>query len=155
MAGGDREAAFDTYYGQRIHLGTTVQRPPGMPPMDDAARDAYFETAARAVCSGDEAARAGYCRMLDSLHGSMPDPYDPSIFFPAIWMGHAELVMAMYEGQLTLANMFGLMTLWVDADPINRTWTHPDFLAFAERVGLVEAWNRYGWPDRLPKPEAV
>lgn len=155
MAGGDREAAFDTYYGQRVHLGTTVQRPPGMPPMDEAARDAYFERAARAVCSGDEAARAGYCRMLDSLHGIMPDPYDPSIFFPAIWMGHAELVMAMYEGQLTLANMFGLMTLWVDADPVNRTWTHPEFLAFAERVGLVEAWNRYGWPDRLPKPEAV
>lgn len=155
MASGDREAAIDTYYGQRIHLGTTVQRPPGMPPMDDAARDAYFEMAARAVCSGGEAARAGYCRMLDSLHGIMADPYDPSIFFPAIWMGHAELVMAMYEGQLTLANMFGLMTLWVDADPINRTWTHPDFLAFAERVGLVEAWDRYGWPDRLPKPETV
>lgn len=154
MAGGNREAAFDTYYGQRIHLGTTVLRPPGMPPMDDAARDAYFETAARAVCSGDEAARAGYCRMLESLNGIMADPYDPSIFFPALWMGHAELVMAMYGNQLTLANMFGLMTLWVDVDPINRTWTHPDFLAFAERVGLVEAWDRYGWPDHLPKPEA-
>lgn len=110
-------------------------RPPGIPPIDDAARDAYFAFAAKGVCSGDPEARAAYCTMIDGLHQTMPDPYDNSIAFPAIWMGHAELVMKIYSERTSVSNLFGLMTLWVDADPIRRTIQHPDFMRFAERVG--------------------
>jgi hypothetical protein len=42
------------------------------------------------------------------------------------------------------------MTLWVDSDPIKRTWRHPDFLKFAKRVGYIDAWDKYGWPEHLP-----
>lgn len=32
--------------------------------------------------------------------------------------------------------------------------SHPDFPAFAERIGLVRAWQKYGWPDTVqPLPE--
>ena len=127
-----------------------IMRPPGMPPIDDAARDAYFAFAAKGVCSGDPEARAAYCTMIDALHQTMPDPYDNSIAFPAIWMGHAELVMKIYGEQTSVANLFGLMTLWVDSDPIKRTWRHPDFLKFAKRVGYIDAWDKYGWPEHLP-----
>ena len=58
--------------------------------------------------------------------------------------------MKIYGEQTSLANIFGLMTLWADVDPIRRTREHPDFLRFAERVGYVAAWEKYGWPDLMP-----
>lgn len=130
-----------------------VMRPAGMPPISDAARDAYFNLGARGVCSGDPEARATYCALLDSLHRTMADPYDTSIALPAVWMGHAELVMKIYREQTSLANLFGLLTLWVDVDPIRRTREHPDFLQFCTDAGYVSAWDKYGWPAVM-KPAA-
>ena len=148
-ANSEHERAVKTYFDLRTLLGTTIMRPPGMPPIDDAARDAYFMFAAKGVCSGDPEARAAYCKMVDALHQTMADPYDNSIAYPAIFMGHAELVMKVYGEQTSIANLFGLMALWVDIDPIRRTYQHPDFMAFAERVGFVAAWEKHGWPDLL------
>lgn len=150
MAAGDHETAVQTHFDTRFYLGTIIMRPPGMPPMDDAARDAYFGFAARGIFSGNQADRAAYCQMLDGLHAAMPDPFDSSIAFPAIWMGHSDLVMKIYSECIHPANMFGLMNLWIDIDPINRTIRDPRFMDFAERIGLVEAWQRFGWPDLLP-----
>ena len=154
-ANGEHERAIETYYDLRMLLGTTIMRPPGMPPIDDAARDAYFAFAAKGVCSGDPAARAAYCTMLDALHQTMADPYDNSIAYPAIFMGHAELVMKVYSEQTSIANLFGLMAMWVDVDPICRTYQHPGFMTFAERVGFVAAWEKYGWPDHLPTLQSM
>ena len=123
--------------------------------MDDAARDAYFGMAAKGVCSGKSEDSALYCQVLDGLHATMADPYDPSIAFPAIWMGHAELAIKIYREGMSLANMFGLMTLWSDSDPIRQTRLHPDFMSFAKDIGLVAAWEKYGWPDLLPDPKTV
>jgi hypothetical protein len=150
MAAGDHEAAVKAHYDSRIYLGTTIMRPPGMPVMDDAARDAYFDIAARGIFSGKAADRAVYCQMLDGLHATMADPYDSSIAFPAIWMGHADLVMKLYSECIHPANMFSLMSLWIDIDPINRTRLHPGFMLFAEKIGMVEAWEKFGWPDLIP-----
>lgn len=149
-ARGEHQRAVDIYYDLRMLLGTMIMRPPGMPPIDDAARDAYFLFAAKGVCSGDAEARAAYCRMLDTLHQTMADPYDISIAYPAIFTGHAELVMKIYGEQPNLSNLFGLMHLWADVEPIRRTVEHPDFMAFAEHIGFVAAWEKYGWPDLMP-----
>ena len=147
---GDFEAAVQSHYDNRFFLGTTIMRPPGMPPMDDAARDAYFDIAARGIFSGKSEDRAAYCQLLGGLHATMPDPYDTSIILPALWMGHPELVMKIYSECIHPANIYGLMNLWIDADPFSRTREHPDFLAFADRIGMTEAWNRHGWPDLIP-----
>ncbi|MEM6858630.1 MAG: tetratricopeptide repeat protein [Pseudomonadota bacterium] len=150
MAQGHHDKAVDTYYESRFLVGTIIMPPPDMAPMDEAARDAYFGMAARGVCSGNENARAVYCQVIDGLHVTMPDPYDHSIAFAAIWLGHSELAMKVYSERIHPANMFGLASLWIDIDPINRTIRHPDFLNFAERIGMVEAWERFGWPDLMP-----
>ncbi|MEM7689553.1 MAG: hypothetical protein AAF291_11075 [Pseudomonadota bacterium] len=150
MANGEFEGAVKSHFDIRIHLGTAIMRPPGMPPVDDAARDAYFHMAAHGLYSGEEEARARYCQVIDGLHAAMPDPYDSSIAWPAIWMGHSELAMKVYSECIHPANMVGLMNLWIDIDPINRTIRHPDFMAFAQRIGMVEAWDRFGWPDLIP-----
>jgi|GEM_PF-1393648 hypothetical protein len=51
--------------------------------------------------------------------------------------------------------MICFMMIWADVDPIHQVWQHPDFLAFADRTGLVAARERYGWPDLLPGPLGV
>ncbi|WP_158094300.1 hypothetical protein [Erythrobacter donghaensis] len=149
-ASGAREKAVETYYAQRMLMNTVIVPPAGTEPMSDAVRDAYWHMAAKAICSGDAAARAAYCAMLDGLHQTMPDPHDPTIAFPAIWMGHAELVMKIFRERIHPANVFALMNLWADVEPMNRTRLHPGFMDFAEDIGLVEAWERHGWPDLLP-----
>lgn len=148
---GEYERAVEVYYSMRTLFGTWVMPPPGIAMIDDAARDAYFMFGAKGVCSGDPEAREAYCRMLDALHLTMPDPYDISIAYPAIYMGHADLVLKIYGERPNLSNLFGLMFLWSDAPIHRRTVEHPDFMTFAERMGFVAAWEKYGWPDRLPE----
>lgn len=149
-ASGDHASAVETYYKSRLLMGSVIIPPPGAALMSDEARDFYWTTASRGVCSGDAEARATYCRMLDMLHAAMADPYDPSIAWPAIWMGHADLVMKLYREQIHPANMPGLMSLWTDVEPIRQIRLHPDFMTFAEDIGMVAAWEKFGWPDLMP-----
>jgi TolB-like protein/Tfp pilus assembly protein PilF len=150
-ANGDRDKAVATYYAQRMLMNTVILPPAGTEPLNEAMRDAYWEVAAKGICSGNAQSRAIYCAMLDGLHQTMPDPHDPTIAFPAIWMGHAELAMKIYRERIHPANMFGLMSLWADVEPIRQIRLHPDFMNFAEEIGLVEAWERHGWPDLMPE----
>lgn len=39
-----------------------------------------------------------------------------------------------------------IFSIWFDAPASAAVRQHPDFPAFAERIGLVEAWERHGWP---------
>ncbi len=74
----------------------------------------------------------------------------PVVPLPAIAMGHSDLVMKFYSECIHPANMFGMMSLWIDVDPINRTIRDSRFMDFAERINMVEAWQRFGWPDLIP-----
>ena len=42
-----------------------------------------------------------------------------------------------------------LLNLWGEGKPYSKIYNHPDFLAFADRIGFAKAWRKYGWPDRL------
>lgn len=145
--------AVETYYRQRLLMNTVILPPAGTAAMNDEMRDAYWGVAARGVCSGRAEDKAMYCQLLDGLHASMLDGCDPTVAFPAIWMGHSELVMKLYCQQIHPANMFGLMSLWADVEPIRQTRLHPGFLAFARDIGMVAAWEKHGWPDLLPEGE--
>lgn len=149
MALGDRDAAQETYYDTRRFVGTMITPPPGAMKVTDEVRDFYLMTAAKGVCSGDAEARKDYCNLIDMLHETLLEPYDHSVAWPAIWMGHTELVMKIYRERIHPGNMAGLMHLWADIAPLNRTIKHPDFMAFAEDIGMVEAWEKYGWPDLI------
>jgi len=37
-------------------------------------------------------------------------------------------------------------------DPIRQIWQHEAVIPFAQRIGMAEAWDNYGWPDLLPPP---
>ncbi|MEP6175254.1 MAG: hypothetical protein ABJ143_11340, partial [Parasphingorhabdus sp.] len=83
------------------------------------------------------------------------DSCDSTIVLPAIWMGEAQMVFKTLGKQITTANFFAFMSLWTNAEPINQVRLHPDFMDFAQRIGMVAAWEKYGWPDLLPKPSTM
>lgn len=147
---GDHDAAVATYYDARRFVGTMIMSPPGATEISDEARDFYLLTAAKGICSGDPDARQTYCNLVDMLHETLPEPYDPTVAWPAVFMGHADLAMKIFRERIHPANMPALMNLWADVDPLNRIRQHPDFMSFAEDVGLVDAWEKYGWPDLMP-----
>lgn len=149
---GNRDLAVQQYQRTRLLMNTVIFPPVGSTPMSPEAMDAYWKMAAEGIHSGREGARTQYCQILDMLHVSLPDPCDPTIVLPAIWMGYSEMVFKTLGTQITPPNMVGLMSLWADIDPIRQTRSHPDFMDFAARIGLVAAWEKYGWPDLLPDP---
>ena len=152
-ASGDRRLAVEQYWQTRLLMNTVIFPPAGTKPLTGPALDTYWRMAARGVCSGRTVHRKVYCTMLDYLHATLPDPSDTSIVAPAIWMGYAGMVFKTLGAQITPANMYCLMSLWADIDPIRNVRLHPDFMVFAEKVGLVAAWKKYGWPDLLPAPD--
>ena len=152
-AAGQHERAADEYRKTRFLINKTIFPPAGSTPLSGDALDAYWTLAANGVCSGRPESRLAYCAALDQLHTSLADPADTSIVMPAIWMGYGEMVFKTLGRNITPANVFGLMSLWADIEPIRKTRLHPDFMAFAERIGLVTAWEKYGWPDLLARPD--
>jgi len=150
-ASGDHDLAVEQYRRTRHLINTVIFPPAGTRPLTGVALETFWQVAARGVCSGRAVHRVVYCAMLDYLHKTLPDPSDTSIVAPAIWMGYPGMVFKTLGAQITPANMYCLMSLWADIEPIRRTRLDPEFLPFAERIGLVRAWEKYGWPDLSPR----
>ena len=114
--------------------------------------DAYWQTAANGVCSGKPEDRETYCRTLDFLHLSMQDKEHQVITLPAVFMGYAEMLFKTIGTRITLQNLACLMSIWRELEPTCRIWQHPEFIPFAQRIGMADAWDKYGWPDLLERP---
>lgn len=153
-ASGKRDLAIEQYFQGRLLMNSVIFPPAGTQAMGPEAMDAYWQLAAKGIHSGQEEDRERYCQTLDFLHATLPDPYDPTIVWPAIWMGYAPMVFKTLGAQITPPNMVGLMSLWADIEPIRQTRLHPDFMDFAKRIGLIAVWEKYGWPDVMPGPQA-
>ncbi len=149
---GDHDYAVELYYQNRLLMNKMLFPPAGTEPMPPAVMDAYWQIASKGVCSGREEDRAAYCQMLDMLHVTMHDPADPVIVLPAIFMGYADMVFKSFDKGISPANTLCLLSMWADIEPIRGIWQHPEFIPFAQRIGLAAAWDKYGWPDVLPVP---
>ena len=154
-ASGNRALAVEQHQKTRLLINTVMFPPAGSTPMSPEVMDTYWKMAAEGIYSGSEENRSKYCQILEMLHASLPDPCDHSIVWPAIWMGYSSMVFRTLGSQITPPNMVGLMSLWTDIEPIRQTRLHPDFMSFAENIGLVAAWEKYGWPDLMPDPQAL
>ena len=146
---GQNALAVEQYQLTKKLVNTILLPPVGSGPITDAQMDAYWLTAAKGICSGEESDRFVYTQLLEYLYVTLPDNADNAICLPAIFSGNAELVFKSLGQRVTVANVLGLMTLWNDIDPIRQIWQHPKFPDFARRTGLVSAWEKYGWPDVL------
>jgi tetratricopeptide (TPR) repeat protein len=151
-AAGNHDLAVDHYQQSRLMLNNSIPPPVGIVPMSPEVMDAYWLVAAKGVCSGRAEDRETYCRTLDYLHATMVEKEHLAITLPAVFMGYADLLFKTIGTRITLQNLACLMSLWADVDPIRQIWQHPEFIPFAQRIGMAAAWDKYGWPDVLPVP---
>lgn len=151
-ASGQHELAVEQYQRTRALMDILMLPPIGLGPVTPEMMDGFWIMAAKGVCSDKESDRIAYCQILDMMHGVLHDKSDPTIVLPAIFMGYAEMVFKSVGERITPANMLCLLSLWSDTDPIRRTRTDPEFIPFAQRIGMAAAWDKYGWPDLLPPP---
>lgn len=151
-AAGEHEQAVEHYQNTRALMNKVMFPPAGSEPMPPEVMDAFWLVAAKGVCSGEEADRTQYCLVLEMLYASLHDHSDPSIVLPAIFMGYAEMLFKTVGERITPANTLCLQSIWADVDPIRQIWQHPEFIPFAQRIGMAAAWDKYGWPDLLPPP---
>jgi TolB-like protein len=73
---------------------------------------------------------------------------------PTLWleMGEPERAFDLFEhGHVGLSDAY-LNWLWQPEDWSRKARKHPMFPGFAKRIGLVDYWKKYGWPD-LCKPQ--
>lgn len=152
---GNHEVAVEQYQQTKRLVNRFIMPPVGAPVMTEEAMSAYWLVAAKGICSGAEADRAVYGRLLETMFATLPDPSDNAICGPAVLTGNAELTFKSLGRSLTLANTISLMTLWTDIDPMRRIIQHPQFLDFAERIGLVAVWEKYGWPELVDGPAST
>ena len=151
-AAGNHHVAVDCYQQTRLMLNNSLPPPTGVAPMSPEVMDAYWLVAAKGVCSGVPEDRETYCRTLDFLHATILEKEHLAITAPAVFMGYADLLFKTIGARITLSNLGCLMSIWADIDPIRRIWQHPEFIPFAQRIGMAAAWDKYGWPDLLPVP---
>ena len=151
-ASGQYELAVEQYMQTRLLVNKAIFPPAGTTPMTPEVMDAYWLVAAKGVCSGKAEDREQYCRTLDYLHMTMHDKGDYAITLPTVFMGYTEMLFQTIGEQVSPGNMGCLMSIWADIDPIRQIWQHPEFIPFAQRIGMAAAWDKYGWPDLLPVP---
>lgn len=150
-ATGENALAVKQYAQSQLMMSFIKNALGGEQQMTEQEIDLYWETASKGVCSGQLEDREKYCRLLDYMYATLPDKNDHKLVLPAVWMGYAPMVFKTLGEQITPANMAGLIAIWADIEPINQIRSHPDFMKFAERIGLVKVWQKYGWPDLLPE----
>jgi TolB-like protein len=146
---GKHDLAIEQYQQTKRLVNTIVLPPAGSSTMTPEAMDAYWLVAAKGVCSGKEADRQIYFQVLEMMYATLHDKSDLAITGPAVFTGNADLVFKTLGQHISPANTLALLPLWTDIDPIRQIFRHPDFIPFAERIGMTAAWEKYGWPDLL------
>jgi hypothetical protein len=116
------------------------------------AMDAIWLVVAKGICSCRDADRLIDSRVLEMMYATLHDKTDMAISAWAIFKGNAEMVFKTFGHQLTPSNILSRIALWVDIDSIRQIWKHPEFIDFAQRIGMAVAWAKYGWPNLLPPP---
>jgi len=150
---GNHELAIEQYLLTQQKVNDIILPPVGIGVQTPEAMDAYWLVAAKGICSGREEDRQIYFQVLEILYAMLHDKSDLSISGPAVFTGNAELVFKTIGHSISPSNLLALVPFWADIDPIRRIWQHPEFIPFAQRIGMAAAWDKYGWPDLLPPPE--
>jgi len=105
------------------------------------------ETVYRGMCGSDAAHKAAVT--LLSAHAD--DQWAATIWLE---LGEPERAFDAFEHGATGISDGFLNWLWQPDDWSRKARQSPAFQGFSKRIGLVDYWKKYGWPDLCaPKPE--
>lgn len=117
-------------------------------------QQALWDYAAKACYGNDETLRQPFTEMVIRMWGGdavTSGKETPSILLliSLIRMGAAEELFKHLGEAPPPGSNSTLLNIWAAGDPYSKIYEHPDFMAFAERIGFAAAWRKYGLPDRL------
>jgi TolB-like protein/DNA-binding winged helix-turn-helix (wHTH) protein len=118
------------------------------PPFND--RTAWNQIGAT-FTSGDDHARQQVFAILQD-HFGQPDPKMNNYLMDLYLSTGApdqfmrEFIAHPYSGSSSM-----VASIWINEPQYTNLRRHPAFPAFAERLGLVRAWEKYGWPPQCRK----
>lgn len=111
-----------------------------------------WETIARAIFRdnpSDQAALRGFLSMQIS---SAEFDFDQASVVMMVYLGMLDELFDRWEiARFSVSNIL-LQRIWSDLPWAKNFRTHTRFPEFAEKIGLVAAWERYGWPDKFTPP---
>ena len=85
-----------------------------------------------------------------------PDAVVNTSIVEALRSFHApELFMETLENNRFSNSSYVLTRLWSGTEASNLIRRHPGFPGFAERIGLLAAWQEFGWPDKCRPNEGT
>lgn len=100
-----------------------------------------------------QASAASVARSLDMLdHASVREENSPAELLLAmslLRLGAADELFQFIGDAPPPGSHAVLLNLWGEGKPYSNIYNHPNFSAFADRIGFTKAWRKYGWPDRL------
>ncbi len=106
-----------------------------------------WEAGARAFYEDSEPDRLALIGLAEAYLASPDAVVNSAIFNILARTGSAELLFETYQEGLIGKDM-ALRDLWGPSGPGRKVRQHPDFPAFAERIGMADVWRLYGWPDQ-------
>jgi TolB-like protein/DNA-binding winged helix-turn-helix (wHTH) protein/lipoprotein NlpI len=111
----------------------------------------FWSLLAQAIFRDEPAARREVLAILDSYFDH-PDSH-ANAYLMQLYLGIGEpgRFMEVFLTRPFPLNAGALSGIWGDNDGARKVRQHPDFPAFAARIGLVDAWQKYGWPDKCQK----
>ena len=110
-----------------------------------------WATIANALFRSDAQARSAVLKSLNLFLSQHDAPINPYTMDLQIGLRTPELYMERFVSHPFPLNANGLASIWMPGEPYAALRRHPDFPAFAERIGLVRAWEKYGWPKQCTK----
>lgn len=99
------------------------------------------------ICSGSDEQRAGLVAQMSAMVADPVRRREMAYLLILAGCGIAPAFFEAFGDRAEPGNHLILAALWGPFDPHNRLRDHPDFAAFAQRIGLKAAWDVYGLPD--------
>ncbi len=113
--------------------------------------DQQWELIGDALVRGDEQARTAALDVLDRFLAQENPTINGYTMGMLIGLRRPELYMERFVSDPYPLNANGLASIWLPGEPYAALRRHPEFPAFAERIGMVRAWEKYGWPDQCTR----
>ena len=116
---------------------------------DERFNEQAWELAAKMGLNPKREDRLEFAKWLNAALGNKSKIPEVPLLQGLLRCGAAELYFKTMGNCLPIGRHGSYLSMWADTEPCRDIYTHPKFIPFAQKVGMYDAWERFGWPDRL------
>ena len=108
-----------------------------------------WEAIARAIFRDNHSDQAVLKGFLSMQLSSDKFEFDQASVVMMVYLGMNDELFDRWEAARFSVSNILLQRIWSDLPWAKSFRTHPRFPEFARQIGLVDAWQHYGWPDKV------